>query len=71
MSFRLVIFMFVYMIIYNDEEFWNTLTHFIGLIGSIAGIFFLLYFNSQLPLLSFLGVLLFGFGLPFRLLGLA
>jgi len=63
MSFRLVIFMFVYMVISNDEEFWNTLTHFIGLIASIAGIFFLLYFNSQLPLLSFLGVLLFGFGL--------
>ena len=47
----------------REEEFWNTLTHFIGLIASIAGISFLLYFNNTLPILSLTGVLFFGFGL--------
>ena len=46
-----------------EEEFWNTITHFIGLILSIVGISYLIYTNNNLPTLSFVGVGFFGFGL--------
>ena len=47
----------------KEEEYWNTLTHFIGLIGSIVGVFFLFSYNKNLTYLSTLGIVLFGFGL--------
>jgi hemolysin III len=47
----------------REEEFWNALTHFIGLLGSIIGMCFLLYTNNDLPTQSLSGVLFFGFGL--------
>ena len=47
----------------REEEFWNALTHFIGLIGSIIGMCYLLYTNNDLPTQSLSGVLFFGFGL--------
>ena len=47
----------------REEEFWNALTHFIGLIGSIIGMCYLLYTNNDLPTQSLYGVLFFGFGL--------
>jgi hemolysin III len=47
----------------REEEFWNALTHFIGLIGSIIGMCYLLYTNNELSTQSLSGVLFFGFGL--------
>ena len=47
----------------REEEFWNALTHFIGLLGSISGMCFLLYTNNDLSTPSRFGVLFFGFGL--------
>ena len=47
----------------KKEEFWNALSHFIGLIGSIVGVFFLFSYNNNLTYLSTLGIVLFGFGL--------
>ena len=47
----------------REEEFWNALTHFIGLLGSIIGISYLLFTNDVLPILSFSSILFFGFGL--------
>ena len=47
----------------REEEFWNALTHFIGLLGSIIGMCFLLYTNNDLSTTSLFGVLFFGFGL--------
>lgn len=47
----------------REEEFWNALTHFIGLLGSIISICYLLFINNDLPILSLSGVLFFGFGL--------
>ena len=47
----------------KEEEYWNSLTHFIGLIGSIVGVFFLFSYNNNLTYLSTLGIVLFGFGL--------
>ena len=47
----------------KEEEYWNALTHFIGLIGSIVGVFFLFSYNNNLSYLSTLGIVLFGFGL--------
>ena len=46
-----------------EEEFWNTITHFIGLLLSIVGISYLIYTNNNLPTLSFVGFVFFGFGL--------
>lgn len=46
-----------------EEEFWNTITHFIGLLLSIIGISYLIFTNNNLPILSFVGVVFFGFGL--------
>jgi len=47
----------------REEEFWNALTHFIGFLGSIIGISYLLYTNNDLSTPSLFGVLFFGFGL--------
>ena len=47
----------------REEEYWNAFTHFIGLIGSIVGIFFLFSYNNNLTSLSTVGIILFGFGL--------
>ena len=47
----------------REEEFWNALTHFIGLLGSIIGVSYLLFTNYVLPILSLSGILFFGFGL--------
>ena len=47
----------------RQEEYWNALTHFIGLIGSIVGVFFLFSYNNNLTSLSNVGIILFGFGL--------
>ena len=47
----------------REEEFWNALTHFIGLLASVIGITYLLNTNNDLPTLSLYGVLFFGFGL--------
>ena len=50
---------------YKNEEFWNVITHFSGVIMSIIGIPFLFYFDTNITLLSTLAVLLFSFGLLF------
>ena len=47
----------------REEEFWNALTHFIGLLGSIIGISYLLFTNDVLPIVSLSSILFFGFGL--------
>jgi hemolysin III len=47
----------------REEEFWNALTHFIGLLGSIIGMCFLLYTNNDFSTPSLFGILFFGFGL--------
>ena len=47
----------------KEEAYWNAFTHFIGLIASIVGMFFLFYYNNNLTYLSTLGIVLFGFGL--------
>ena len=47
----------------KEEEFWNTLTHFIGLILSIIGLPVLLYFNQNLTDFSFQSILFFEFGM--------
>lgn len=49
--------------LFREEEFWNTITHFIGLIASIIGLTYLIYTNNNLQLLSFVGIVFFGFGL--------
>ncbi|MFL2608572.1 MAG: hemolysin III family protein [Flavobacteriaceae bacterium] len=48
---------------YRNEELWNVLTHFLGVIMSIIGIPFLFYFNSNITTLSTISVILFSFGL--------
>ena len=48
---------------YKNEELWNVLTHFFGLIMSIIGIPFLFYFDNNITFLSTLSVILFSFGL--------
>ncbi|MDA8904255.1 hemolysin III family protein [Flavobacteriaceae bacterium] len=47
----------------KEEEYWNTLTHFIGLILSIVGLPILLYYNKNLTDFSFESILLFEFGM--------
>ena len=47
----------------KEEEFWNTLTHFIGLILSIIGLPVLLYYNQYLTDFSFQSILFFEFGM--------
>ena len=48
---------------YKNQELWNVLTHFFGVIMSIIGIPFLFYFDNNLTALSTLSVTLFSFGL--------
>ena len=48
---------------YNDEEFWNVLTHFSGVVMSLIGIPFLFYFDNEITVLSTLSIILFSFGL--------
>ena len=48
---------------YKNQELWNVLTHFFGVIMSIIGIPFLFYFNNNLTVLSTFSVTLFSFGL--------
>ena len=47
----------------KEEEFWNTLTHFVGLILSLIGLPFLLYYDNALTEFSVQGILFFEFGL--------
>ena len=49
----------------KEEEFWNTLTHFVGLIFSLIGLPVLLYSDQGLTELSVLSILFFEFGLIF------
>ena len=48
---------------YNNEELWNGLTHFTGVILSVIGIPLLFYFDNKLTSLSTLSIILFSFGL--------
>tara|TARA_S200000501_G_scaffold351743_1_gene369916 strand:- start:4113 stop:4751 length:639 start_codon:yes stop_codon:yes gene_type:complete len=48
---------------YKNEEVWNVLTHFSGVIMSIIGIPFLFYFDNNITALSTVSVILFSFGL--------
>ena len=48
---------------YKNEELWNVLTHFFGLIMSIIGIPFLFYFDNNITALSSVSVILFSLGL--------
>ena len=47
----------------KEEEFWNTLTHFVGLILSLIGLPFLIYYDNALTEFSIHGILFFEFGL--------
>tara|TARA_B100001250_G_C19787530_1_gene784871 strand:- start:364 stop:987 length:624 start_codon:yes stop_codon:yes gene_type:complete len=49
----------------KEEEFWNTLTHLVGLILSLIGLPILLYYDSSLTEFSLQGILFFEFGLIF------
>ena len=48
---------------YKNEEFWNVLTHFTGVILTVIGIPLLFYFDNKLTSLSTLSIILFSFGL--------
>jgi hemolysin III len=48
---------------YKNEELWNVITHFLGVIMSIIGIPFLFYFDTNITFLSTLSIILFSFGL--------
>jgi hemolysin III len=48
---------------FENEEFWNTITHFIGFILCLIGIPLLFYFNQNLTSLSFVACSLFSLGL--------
>ena len=47
----------------KNEEFWNTLTHFAGVLLTIIGIPFLFYFNNEITIHSKLSLILFSIGL--------
>lgn len=47
----------------NNEEFWNTLTHFIGLIVALIGIPFLFFYDTHFSCLSVFSLSLFSIGL--------
>jgi len=47
----------------KSEEFWNTITHFAGVILTIIGIPFLFYFNNEITIHSKLSLILFSIGL--------
>ena len=46
-----------------DEEFWNWTTHFAGIILTIIGIPFLIFFNNDSTTLGTLSIIFFSFGL--------
>ena len=48
---------------YNNEEIWNGLTHFTGVILTVIGIPLLFYFDNKITSLSTLSIILFSFGL--------
>jgi Predicted membrane protein, hemolysin III homolog len=48
---------------YKNEEFWNVLTHFSGVVMSLIGIPFLFYFDNEITTLSTISIILFSFGL--------
>jgi hemolysin III len=48
---------------FRNEELWNFITHFIGLVLSILGIPFLFYFDNNITFLSAFSIVLFSFGL--------
>ena len=48
---------------YKNEEFWNGLTHFIGVILTVLGTPLLFYFDNKFTSLSTLSIILFSFGL--------
>lgn len=47
----------------KEEEFWNTITHFIGLVFSLMGLPILLYYNRNLTEFSLISILFFEFGM--------
>ncbi|MDC0654876.1 hemolysin III family protein [bacterium] len=47
------------------EEFWNTLTHFIGIVLSLIGLPLLIFANNNLSSFSLASILFFEFGLLF------
>ena len=47
----------------KEEEFWNTITHFVGLILSLIGLPILLYFNQNITEFSLVSILFFEFGM--------
>ena len=47
------------------EEFWNTLTHFIGILLSLIGLPLLIMANNNLSAFSLSSILFFEFGLLF------
>jgi len=49
----------------QNEEFWNVITHFIGLIFFIIGTPLLFYYNNNLSDYSIIAISLFSFGLLF------
>ena len=52
----------------QKEEFWNSLTHFIGLVFFIIGTPLLFYYNNNLSDYSAIAISLFSFGLLFTYL---
>ena len=48
---------------YKNEELWNGLTHFIGVILTFLGVPILFYFDNKFTGLSTLSIILFSFGL--------
>ena len=47
----------------KEEEFWNTLTHFIGLVLSLIGLPILIIYNQNLTDFSLGSILFFEFGM--------
>ena len=47
----------------KEEEFWNTITHFVGLILSLIGLPILLYYNQNITEFSLISILFFEFGM--------
>ena len=47
----------------KEEEFWNTLTHFIGFVLSLVGLPILLFYNQNLTNFSTESILFFEFGM--------
>ena len=48
---------------HKNEELWNGLTHFTGVILAVIGIPLLFYFDNKITSLSTLSIILFSFGL--------